>query len=98
MTHDYKRNGTTTLFAAMNVLDGTVIGRLMAAWRSATDRNTPRLRRRLVRMAKKPSTALSHEAEVGVKWNVHRGWRANHRRTVGCLWAATHWKGFEWAL
>jgi transposase len=24
-THDYKRNGTTTLFAAMNVLDGTVI-------------------------------------------------------------------------
>ena len=26
MTHDYKRNGTTTLFAAMNVLDGTVIG------------------------------------------------------------------------
>jgi transposase len=29
MTHDYKRNGTTTLFAAMNVLDGTVIGRNM---------------------------------------------------------------------
>jgi transposase len=25
MTHDYKRNGTTTLFAALNVLDGTVI-------------------------------------------------------------------------
>src|SRR6195256_1232498 len=25
MTHDYKRNGTTTLFAAMNTLDGTVI-------------------------------------------------------------------------
>ncbi len=24
MTHDYKRNGTTTLFAALNVLDGTV--------------------------------------------------------------------------
>jgi transposase len=29
MTHDYKRNGTTTLFAALNVLDGTVIGRNM---------------------------------------------------------------------
>jgi transposase len=29
MTHDYKRHGTTTLFAAMNVLDGTVIGRNM---------------------------------------------------------------------
>lgn len=26
MTHDYKRNGTTTLFAALNVRDGTVIG------------------------------------------------------------------------
>ena len=27
MTHDYKRNGTTTLFAALNVADGTVISR-----------------------------------------------------------------------
>jgi hypothetical protein len=26
MTHDYLRHGTTTLFAALNVLDGTVIG------------------------------------------------------------------------
>ena len=25
MTHDYKRNGTATLFAALNTLDGTVI-------------------------------------------------------------------------
>ena len=29
MTHDYKRNGTTTLFAALNILDGTVVGRCM---------------------------------------------------------------------
>jgi transposase len=29
MTHNYKRHGTTTLFAALNVLDGTVIGRCM---------------------------------------------------------------------
>ena len=29
MTHDYKRHGTTTLFAALNVLDGTVIGHNM---------------------------------------------------------------------
>ena len=29
MTHDYKRHGTTTLFAALNVLDGTVIGQNM---------------------------------------------------------------------
>ncbi len=26
MTHDYKRNGTTTLFAALSMLDGTIIG------------------------------------------------------------------------
>ena len=25
MTHDYKRNGTTTLFAALKAFDGTVI-------------------------------------------------------------------------
>jgi transposase len=29
MTHDYIRNGTTTLFAALNVLEGGVIGRCM---------------------------------------------------------------------
>jgi transposase len=29
MTHDYKRNGTTTLFAALNVLDGNVIGQCL---------------------------------------------------------------------
>ena len=29
MTHDYKRHGTTTLFAALNTLDGSVIGSCM---------------------------------------------------------------------
>lgn len=33
MTHDYKRNGTTTLFAALNVLDGTVLGKCMSKHR-----------------------------------------------------------------
>jgi hypothetical protein len=33
MTHDYIRHGTTTLFAALNVLDGTVIGQCMARHR-----------------------------------------------------------------
>ncbi len=28
-THDYLRNGVTTLFAAFNVLEGTVLGRCM---------------------------------------------------------------------
>jgi transposase len=29
MTHDYKRHGTTTLFAALNIVEGKVIGRCM---------------------------------------------------------------------
>jgi transposase len=29
MTHDYKRNGTTTLFAALNTLDGAVVGQCL---------------------------------------------------------------------
>jgi hypothetical protein len=33
MTHDYKRHGTTTLFAALNVLDGKVIGQCMSRHR-----------------------------------------------------------------
>ena len=42
MTHDYKRHGTTTLFAALNVLDGTVIGRNMQ--RQPQDRQGARTR------------------------------------------------------
>ena len=34
MTHDYKRHGTTTLFAALNVLQGTVIADCMARHRN----------------------------------------------------------------
>lgn len=50
MTHDYKRNGTTTLFAALNVLDGQVIGQCQqrhthAEWLKflkRIDRETPK--------------------------------------------------------
>jgi transposase len=50
MTHDYKRNGTTTLFAALNVLDGQVIGQCQqhhthAEWLKflrQIDRQTPK--------------------------------------------------------
>jgi hypothetical protein len=31
MTHDYKRNGTTTLFAALDVATGRVIGQCEVA-------------------------------------------------------------------
>src|SRR5258708_2252745 len=62
--------------------------RLMAVWSSTSERKTPRLRRRLVSLAKKPSSALSQEQEVGVKWETKRGWRANQALTFGCLWVA----------
>jgi transposase len=49
LTHDYKRNGTTTLFAALNVLTGAVIGECRArhthqdflAFLRKLDRETP---------------------------------------------------------
>lgn len=50
MTHDYKRHGTTTLFAALDVLKGQVIGRCMPQHRhqeflqflKTIDRRTPK--------------------------------------------------------
>ncbi len=50
MTHDYKRNGTTTLFAALNVLDGQVIAQCQQRHRhdewlkflKKIDRETPK--------------------------------------------------------
>lgn len=50
MTHDYKRHGTTTLFAALNVLDGCVIGQCLPRHRQdeflrflrKIDRETPK--------------------------------------------------------
>jgi transposase len=50
MTHDYKRHGTSTLFAALNVLDGQVIGQCQqrhthAEWLKflrKMDRETPK--------------------------------------------------------
>ena len=59
--------------------------RLMAACSSTSEAKLPRLSRRRLSLAKRPSTALSHEAEVGVKWKVQRGCRASHARTFGCL-------------
>src|SRR5665213_1943077 len=54
--------------------------RLMAAWSSTTHRKTPRFSRCLASFAKNPSTALSHEHEVGVKWKAKRGWRSSSSR------------------
>ena len=43
----------------------------MAAGKSAIERKTPRRMRCRVILEKKFSTALSQEAEVGVKWKIH---------------------------
>jgi len=50
-----------------------------SSWR---ERKTPRLRRRLDKSANTPSTALSQDAEVGVKWKTKREWHASHSRTL----------------
>jgi len=34
MTHDYKRNGTSDLFAALNVATGEVLAGVALAWRA----------------------------------------------------------------
>jgi hypothetical protein len=52
----------------------------MASLSPCRERNTPRLRRRFVSLAKKPSTALSQEADVGVKWKTKRGCFSSHSR------------------
>jgi len=49
----------------------------MAPCKSMIERKTPRLSRRLLSVAKKPSTALIQEADVGVKWKVKRGCRSS---------------------
>ena len=57
----------------------------MAACRSAIERKTPRRMRCRVIFEKKVSTALSQEAEVGVKWKVQRGWRISQPSAFGML-------------
>src|SRR3972149_10437885 len=59
-------NGTGSAFVSATK-------RSMASLRSSRERNTPRLRRRRGSLAKKPSTGLSHDADVGVKWKGQGG-------------------------
>jgi transposase len=78
MTHDYKRHGTTTLFAAMNVLDGTVIGQNMQRHRhqefirflNAVEREVP--------AGKTVHAILDNYAPH--KHPIVRGWLARHPR------------------
>ena len=57
----------------------------MAACNATREWNTPRSWRRLVNVAKNLSTALIHDAEVGVKWKVKRGTPRQPFEHVGVL-------------
>src|SRR4028119_899648 len=59
--------------------------RLIASCSATSEWNVPRRRRLFLSLAKKVSTALSHEHEVGVKWKVQRGWRPSQASTLGWL-------------
>jgi transposase len=78
MTHDYKRNGTTTLFAALNVLDGTVIGRNMQR-----HRHQEFIRFLNAIEAQVPAGKLIHAIVDNYATHKHpkvRAWLANHPR------------------
>ena len=78
MTHDYKRHGTTTLFAALNVLDGTVISRNMQR-----HRHQEFIRFLNAVEARVPAGKLIHAIVDNYATHKHpkvRAWLARHRR------------------
>ena len=78
MTHDYKRHGTTTLFAALNVLDGKVIGRCMQR-----HRHQQFIRFLNTVQAALPAGKLIHEIPDNYATHKHpkvREWLARHPR------------------
>jgi len=76
MTHDYKRNGTTTLFAALNVLDGTVIGRNMQRHRH----------QEFIRFL----NAIEAEVPAGKLVHVILDNYAAHKHPKVCAWLGRH--------
>ena len=59
------------------------------ATRSLTERKLLRRMACRVRMPNHVSTWFIQDAEVGVKWNVIRGFRSSQARTTGVLWVLT---------
>ena len=80
MTHDYKRNGTTTLFAALNILDGTVLGRCMDKHRHQEFIKFLNAVERTVPVGKVIHAILDNYATH--KHPKVRRWLANHPRWV----------------
>jgi DDE superfamily endonuclease len=82
MTHDYKRHGTTTLFVALDMLDGSVIRRMHAAspaheflrFLKSIDRETPAeldLHLILDNDATHKTASVKHWLAAHPRFNVH---------------------------
>jgi hypothetical protein len=91
MTHDYKRNGTTTLFAAPNMLDGRVIGTCMPRHRhreflrflkliDAQTRASPHWRPPSWLISKTTTPILSHSFGPSLPPRFSKKWRARNKR------------------
>ncbi len=80
MSNDYKRNGTTTLFAALNILDGGVLGRCM---QKHTHQEFIRFLKAVEREV--PAGKLIHAVLDNYATHKHpkvRDWLARHPRRV----------------
>jgi transposase len=78
MTHDYKRNGTTTLFAALNTLNGKVIGTCM-------QRHRHQEWIKFLRLIDKCTPPDKHVHLIADNYSTHKhpkvqAWLARHRR------------------
>src|ERR687883_579619 len=76
MTHDYKRHGTTTLFAALNVLEGKVIGQCMARHRH----------QEFIRFLNR----INHETPAGRELHLIVDNYATHKHPKVRAWLARH--------
>src|SRR5271170_989209 len=91
MTHDYKRHGTTTLFAALDILEGKVIGRCMQRHRHQEFIRFLNAVERQVPADKAVHVVLDNYATH--KHPKVRGWLQRHRRftfhftPTSCSWA-----------
>lgn len=76
MTHDYKRNGTTTLFAALEVATGQVIGECLPRHRASE----------FVRFLNTVETAVPEGLDVHVILDNY----ATHKHATVTRWLAAH--------
>lgn len=100
MTHDYKRHGTTTLFAALDVLDGRVIGQCM---RKHTHQEVIRFLDKINReVAPDLDVHLISDNHATHKHPKVKAWLARHRHfhmhftPTSASWLSRISRGFLW--